>query len=143
MCNCTLGIRTIGILHRDNLLIIIKIMKEWCEDPPTSVELIVTHKVGMIPLQRIQDEGLIRFRDDQITETPAVSEVELCNCCLHAETREFRVHLDVNTLIGLDTNDEFIAGNVLKYAACDILELDANLGLLLIESCNIVSSIKF
>lgn len=89
----------------------------------------------MISLQGVQDECFIRLRDLKVAESTAVGEVQLGDSRLHAQAGELRVHLDVYALIGLHTNNKFITRDILEDTACNILELYANLSLLLIEGC--------
>lgn len=91
-----LGIRTVGILHGRNLLVVIKIVEERGENPPTRVKFVVTYKVGVVAFQRVENQRFIGFWNLQIGETSAVSEVELRDHGLHAQSRQLRVHLDVN-----------------------------------------------
>lgn len=125
---------TIGVFHGDNLLVVIKVVKQRCEDSPTGIKLIVTDKVGLITLQAVEDKRLVGLGDLEIRESAAVGKIELCDDSLHAQAGELGVHLDVNTLIGLDAHDKFVSGNILKNTRCDVLELNSDLGLLLIES---------
>jgi hypothetical protein len=132
---------TIRILHRDNLLVIIQIMQQWRENPPTSIQLIVTHEVRVIALQRVEDQRLVRLWDLEVGEPSSVGEVELCDDGLHAQAGEFGVHLDVDALVGLDAYDEFVSRDVLEDAGGDVLELDADFGLLFVEGCEMFVTI--
>lgn len=87
----------------------------------------------MIPLERIQDQRLVCLGDFQVREAATVCEIELRHYGLHAQAGQLRVHLDVDGFVGLDSDDELVAGDVLKDARCDVLELDADFGLLFIE----------
>src|SRR4029434_367770 len=71
--------------------------------------------------------------DLEVRESSAVGQIELGNNGLHAQTRKLGVHLDVDTLVGLDAHDKLISGNVLKDTRSDVLELNSNLCLLLVE----------
>ena len=124
---------TIGILHRNNLLVVVEVVEERGEDPPAGIKLVVTNEVGVVALEAVEDEGLVGLGDLEVREPPAVGEIQLGNHGLHAKTRKLRVHLHVDTLVGLDADDELISGNILKNTRSDILELHANLGLLLVE----------
>lgn len=105
---------TIGVFHRDDLLVVVQIVEEGCEDAPAGIELIITDKVGLVALEAIQDQGLIRLRNLEVGESSSVGQVEFGDNGLHAQTRKLGVHLDVDTLVGLDTHDKFVSGNVLK-----------------------------
>lgn len=109
-------------------------MEKRGEDAPAGVELVVTDKVGLVALQAVEDKRLVCLRDFEVGESSSIGEIQLGNNSLHAETRQLRVHLDIDTLIGLNAHNKLVSGNVLKDTRCDVLELDSNLGLLLIES---------
>ena len=130
---CTRRTLTIGVAHRDNLLVVVEVVEERSEDSPTGVELVVTDKVGVVALEGIENEGFVGLGNLQVREAATVGEIQLGNHGLHAQARELRVHLDVHTLVGLDADDKLVAGNVLENARGDILELNADLSLLLVE----------
>lgn len=88
----------------------------------------------MVALQGIQDQSFIRLRDLEITEPTPVGKIELSHGRLHAKTWKFGVHLDVDTLVGLDADNKLITRNVLENSAGNILELNSNLRLLFIQS---------
>ena len=127
--------QTVRVLHGDDLLVLVKVVQQRREDSPAGVELIVTNKVGVVSLESVKNERLVRLGDLEVAESAAVGEVKLGDGSLHAKARQLRVHLDVDALVGLDADDELVAGNILEDSAGDILELDANLRLLLVESC--------
>lgn len=124
---------TVWVLHGDNLLVFVKVVQERGENLPASIELIVTNEVGVVPLERIEDQRLVGLWDLQIREAAAVSQVKLSHNSLHRQTRELGIHLDVDGLVGLDTDNKLISGNVLEDTRSDILELDTDLSLLLVE----------
>ena len=108
-------------------------MQQRGEDAPGSIELVISDEVAVVALERVQDERLIGLGDLEVGEASPVGEVELCDDRLHAQARKLAVHLDVHTLVGLDADDKLVAGNVLENARGDILELNADLSLLLVE----------
>jgi hypothetical protein len=108
-------------------------VQERGEDAPGGVQLIITNEVGVVTLEGIQDQGLIGLRDLEVREAAAVGQVQLGHYRLHGQTRQLRVHLDVDGLVRLDTDDQLVAGNILEDTRSHVLELDANLGLLLVE----------
>jgi hypothetical protein len=89
-------------------------MQERREDPPGGIQLIVTNEVGVVTLQRIENERFVGFGNLEVRESPSVSQVKLCDDSLHAQTGELGVHLNVHTLVGLDADDELIARDVLE-----------------------------
>ena len=124
---------TVGVLHRDNLLVVVQVVQERREDAPGGVQLVVTHKVGVVALEGVQDQGLVGLGDLEVGEAAAVSQVQLGHHRLHGQTRQLGVHLDVDGLVGLDTDNQLVAGNVLEDTRGNVLELDADFGLLLVE----------
>lgn len=87
----------------------------------------------MIALQAVEHKRLVRLRDLEVRESASVGEVEFSDYSLGAEAGKLRVHLDVDTLVGLDAHNKLVSGNVLEDAGCDIFELDSDLRLLLVE----------
>lgn len=124
---------TVGVLHRDNLLVVVQVVQERREDAPGGVQLVVTYKVGVVALEGVQDQGLVGLGDLEVGEAAAVSQVQLGHHRLHGQTRQLGVHLDVDGLVGLDTDNQLVAGNVLEDTRGHVLELDADFGLLLVE----------
>lgn len=88
----------------------------------------------MIALERIENKRLIGLGNLEIGEAAAVGEIKLGHDSLHTQAWKLRVHLDVYTFIRLYADDKLVAGNVCEYATGNVLELDPNLGLLLIQS---------
>ena len=108
-------------------------MEERSEDSPAGVKLVITDEVGVVTLERVKDQRLVGLGDLQVREAAAVSEIQLGNHGLHAQARKLGVHLDVHALVGLNADHKLVTGDVLENARCDILELNADLGLLLVE----------
>ena len=88
----------------------------------------------MVALQCIEDECLVRLWDFEITETASIGKIKFSDRGLHTESRQLGVHLNIDTLVGLDANNKLIAGDVLEDTAGDVLELDSYFGLLLVQS---------
>lgn len=128
-----IGVLTVRVLHGDDLLVVIQVMQEWREYSPAGIQLVVTDKVGVVALQGVQNQRLVRFGDLEVREATAVGQIEFRDNCLHRQTGKFGVHLDIDGLVGLHSNDELVSGNVLENARRDVLELDANLRLLLVK----------
>lgn len=127
---------TIRILHGDDFRVFVEIMEERAEDPPAGVELVVADEVRVIPLQGVEDQRFVGFRDFDVGETTSVGQVQFRGDCLHAQTGQLRVHLDVDGLVWLDADDELVPRDVLKYARRDVPELDSDLRFLLIQGCS-------
>lgn len=108
-------------------------MQNRGKDLPSHVELIVPDKVAVVALERIQDQGLVRVGDPRVCESLLPRQVELGLDRTGFESREFRVHLDVDCLVGLDTQDELVSGNVVEDATGHIFELHSNFHLALVE----------
>ena len=124
---------TIRILHGHDFLVVIQVVQQRREDPPRSIQLVVSHEVGVIALHGIQNQALVGLWDLQVGKAPSVGEVQLGDDGLHAQARELGVHLDIDGFVGLHANDQFVAGDVLEDARGHVFELDADFGLLLVE----------
>lgn len=108
-------------------------MQERAEDLPASIELIVTDKVGVVALESIEDKRFVSLRNLQVREAAAVSKVEFGDNSLHGKARKLGVHLDIDRLVGLDSDNKLVSGDVLEDSRSDILELNTDFGLLLVE----------
>jgi len=115
--------QTVRVLHWLNLVVVVEVVEERSEDLPGCVKFVVTDKVAVVALEGIEDKGLVGLGDLEVGETAAVCEVELGHDSLHAETGLLGVHLDVDGLVGLNTDDDFVAGNVLEDARGDVLRI--------------------
>lgn len=100
---------------------------------PGNVKLIVTNEVGVVALERVKDERLVSLGDVHVRESPLVRQVHLGGDRTCVKTRQLRVQLQVHGLRGLNTDDEFVARDVLEDALRDILELNPDLHLGLVE----------
>lgn len=125
---------TVRVVHWDDLLVLVEVVEEWGEDSPGSIQLVVTDKVRVVSLQGIQDQGLVSLWDLEVGEAAAVGEIELGDNGLHAQTWKLRVHLDVDRLVWLDAHNKLVTWDVLEDTGGNILELDADLSLLLVQS---------
>lgn len=132
-CRRRMLYHTVWVLHGDDLLVIVEVVQERSEDAPRGIQLVVAHKVGVVALEGVQDQGLIGLGDLEVREAAAVGQVQLGNHRLHGQTGQLGVHLDINRLVGLNTNDQLVAGDILEDTRGHILELDADLSLLLVE----------
>jgi hypothetical protein len=124
---------TVGVLHGDDLLVVIQVVQEGSEDAPAGIQLVVTNEVGVVALEGIQNQGFVGLGDLEVGEATAVGQVQLGDHRLHGETGQLGVHLDIDGLVGLNTDDKLVTGDVLEDTGSDVLELDADLGLLLVQ----------
>lgn len=131
---------TVWVLHRNDLFVVVEVVQKRGENSPASIELIVTDKVGMVTLESIKDKRFVSLRNLQVREAAAVGKVKLGDDSLHGKTRKLGIHLDVNRLVGLDSDNKLVSGDVLEDSRSDILELDTDFGLLLVEGCTNQSS---
>lgn len=90
----------------------------------------------MVALERIQDQRLVGLGNLEVGEAAAIGQVELGHHGLHGQTGQLGVHLDIHRLVGLDADDQLVARNILENARGDITELNADLGLLLVQGCD-------
>ena len=93
---------------------------------PSMIELVVAHKVGVVALERVEEERLVRLGDLVIREPPLVRQVHLGRQRAHVQAGRLGVQLEVHGLGGLDAQDELVARDVLEDALRDVLELDAH-----------------
>jgi len=52
-------------------------MKERGENPPRSIQLIIPHKIRMIPLERVEEQSFVRFGNVQVGKATFVRQVQL------------------------------------------------------------------
>ena len=101
---------------------------------PSSIQFIVAHKVGVVPFQSVQDQGLISLRDVNIPESTLVRQVHVHGDRLGIQPRSFCVQFQIHRLRWLNANHELVSRNVFEDSRSDILELDSDLDLGLIQS---------
>ncbi len=97
------------------------------------IELIVAHKVGVIALECVEDERLVRLRDLIFHESPLVRQVHLGRQCARVQTRHLGVHLEVHGFRGLNAQDELVATDIFENTRGDILELNSHFHLGVIQ----------
>jgi len=139
-------------------------MKERGENPPRSIQLIIPHKIRMIPFERIEEQSFICFGDMQVGKAAFVRQVQLKRgkpsisrkslnwegnkwgrkfylggCGTHGETRQFSVHFHVHRLVGLNPNDQFVTRDIFENAGRDVIKLDSNFHLLLVQCCTLTT----
>ena len=93
---------------------------------PSVIELIVTHKVGVVALERVEDERLVCLWDLVVREPSLVRQVHVGRQRAHVQARRLGVQLEVHGLGRLDAQDEFIARDVFENTLRDVLELDSH-----------------
>ena len=87
-------------------------------------------KVGVVSFECIEDQRLVSLGGD----AAMVGQIKFrCNG-LHAQTRQLRVHLDVHRFVWLHSNDKLVTRGVFEDTRCDVFELNADFGFLLVES---------
>jgi hypothetical protein len=132
---------TVWVLHGNDLFVVVEVVQERSENSPAGIEFVVTNKVGMVALESIEDKRFVGLGDLQVGEAAAVGKIELGDDSLHRKTRKLGVHLDVNRLVGLHSDNKLVTGNVLKDSRSDILELNTDFSLLLVEGCVMLDNI--
>jgi hypothetical protein len=127
-------------------------VEKGSENLPGDVQLVVSDKVAVIPLERIENQSpahahqfplvaveawysLVRLGNLEITEPPLVRQIHLGRYGPHLQPGRLGVHLEVHGFSWLDTDDELVARNLLEDALRHILVLDADLRLPFVESC--------
>ena len=109
---------------------------------PGDVELVVAHEIGVVALERVEDEALVRLGDVLVGETSLVRQVHLNRYRAGVKTRCLRIQLEIDRFAGLDTDDEFISGNIFEYSLSNIFVLNPNFDLRLVQSYNLDQRIK-
>lgn len=112
---------------------LIDCLQDRRKDLPCCIQLIIPHKVGVVSIQRVQNQGLVRLRDHGVIEPARVRQIQVRNDGLHAQTRLLVHHLDIHGLVWLDADHNLVSGQVGEQVATHVLELDPDLGLLLVE----------
>ena len=102
---------------------------------PSNIQFIITHKVGVVPLESVQDQRFIRLRNMNLPKSTLVCQVHVHRNGASVQARRFCVQFEVHRLRWLDTNHELVSGNVFEDTLSDILELNSDLDLGLVQSC--------
>jgi len=102
---------------------------------PGNIQFIITHKVGVVPLESVQDQCFVRLRDMNLAESTFVRQVHVHGDRASVQAGRFCVQFEVHRLRWLDTNHELVSGNVFEDTLSDILELNSDLNLGLVQSC--------
>lgn len=90
----------------------------------------------MVALEGVEDEALVRLRDELVGEPPLVREVHLDRHRVRVQPGRLRVELEVDGLAGLDADDKLVARDILENALRDVLVLYPDLYLCLVERCH-------
>lgn len=98
----------------------------WITHLPSVVEFIVAHKVGVIALECVEDERLVRLGDLVFHESPLVRQVHLGRERARIQTGQLGVQLQVHSFGGLDAQDELVATDVFENTRGDVLELNSH-----------------
>ncbi|TRY72126.1 hypothetical protein TCAL_16210 [Tigriopus californicus] len=111
-----------------------QLMEQRGENPPSFTQFIGSDKVHLRAHKHVQDQSLIGLGQSGVRIAVLVGEVQFG--FLHGEAHAGCLvhHLAVDRLIGLDTENQLVSlGSLAKDVSGDILELKANLGLLLVQ----------
>ena len=108
-------------------------VEERSEDGPRDVQLVVTDKVGVVTVECVEDESLVSLRNADLGEALLVGEVQVGRESSHLETGLLGVHLEVDGLVWLNTDDKLVTRNVVEETLWCVLELNANGHLGLVE----------
>ena len=96
---------------------------------PSDIQLIIAHKVGVVPPERVQDQRFVRLRDMNLPESTLVCQVHVHGNRTSVQARRFCVQFEVHRLRWLDTNHELVSGNIFEDTLSDVLELNSDLDL--------------
>ena len=86
----------------------------------------MAHKVGVIALECVENESLVRLGDLIFHESPFVRQVHLGWECARVQTRHLGVQLQVHSFGGLNAQDELVATDVFENSRGDVLELESH-----------------
>ena len=86
----------------------------------------MAHKVGVIALECVEDERLVRLGDLVFRESPLVRQIHLGWQCARVQTRHLGVQLQVHGFGGLNAQDELVATDVFENTRGDVLELNSH-----------------
>lgn len=122
-------ILTIRILPRPHLLtVVVEIAQQRRPDLPARVQLVAPHAPRLVPLQRVQQQHLVRFRD----LAAAVGEVEVQGRgLLGGEGRDEGVDAEEDAFGGLNADGHGVAGEGAGAEDCGVgggFEVDFYLG---------------
>jgi len=92
-------------------------------------------KIGMIPSEGVENQGLVRLWDFCFDETPLICEIHFCRNGAGVESRSLGVKLQIDGFRRLDTNDKLVARNVFENALRHIFELDTDFDFCFVEGC--------
>ena len=102
---------------------------------PCHIQLVVSHKVGVIALERIQNKHLVRLWDLRVREPPLVCQVHLRRNRPERVSRRLRVQLQIHRFRRLDPHDQLVPRNLCKNTFRHIFKLHSNLHLGLVQRC--------
>lgn len=77
---------TVGVFHGNDLLVVVEVVQQGAEHAPRGIQLVITDEVGVVALEGIQDQGLVRLGNLEIGEAAAVGQVQLGHHRLHGQT---------------------------------------------------------
>jgi len=106
------------------------------ENLPSDVELVLADKIGVVTLERVEDERLVRLWDLGLGEPPLIGQVHFDGHGARVQARHLCVHLQVDRLGGLDAEDELVARDVVEDTLSDIFELDPHFHLSFVQGCS-------
>lgn len=102
---------------------------------PSDVELVLADKVGVVTLERIEDERLVRLWDLGLGEPPLIRQVHFDRHRAHVQARHLCVHLQVDRLGGLNAEDKLVARDIVEDTLGDVFELDPHFHLGFVQGC--------
>lgn len=88
----------------------------------------------MVALESVQDEGFVRLRDLCTLESALVGQVEFNGDGSGLQSGSLGVHLHVDCLVGLDSDDKLVSRDIGEDSRSDVLVLDSDFDLGLVKS---------
>lgn len=126
--------RAVGVLLGYNALVVVDVVQQIGENLPGNVQLVVSHKVGVVALEAVENQRLVGLGDSHVRVSAVVGQIEIGDNVLGGETGQLGVHLHVDRLGGLDSDNQLVSRQVVDDTLGDISELHSDLHLTLVES---------
>jgi hypothetical protein len=105
---------------------------------PSMVELVTPHEIGVVALECVEEERLVRLWDLVVRESPLVRQVHFGRHCTRVQAWLLGVQLEVYGLGRLDAQHELVAPHVLEDALRGVLKLDPHFHLGFVQGLNTV-----
>mmetsp|Transcript_30693 Transcript_30693/g.71722 ORF Transcript_30693/g.71722 Transcript_30693/m.71722 type:complete len:465 (-) Transcript_30693:211-1605(-) len=131
---------TVGVVGAGDALVALHLLECGTEDPPSLTELVIAAKEGLLAVEGIEDQSLVRVGHvlRRVGPLGAVAEVKLCPRQLVGEAGDLVDNRQVDGLVGLQPDHKLVGPLTVEVLAAEqpprnLLEADAHLGQALVE----------